>query len=110
MLKSSSPIFATTDVAASARFYEEVLGFQSSWTYGTPATFAGASFGNVQIMFSYQPDLAAKVEGHEHWLAVEDVDALYSAHVERGAQIVSPIENKPWGRREYVVRDPNGYL
>src|SRR5690606_19590984 len=36
-------------------------------------------------------------------------DELHAQHVARGAEIVGPIENKPWGLREYTVRDPNGY-
>jgi len=60
-------------------------------------------------MFCHQPDLAGQVEGHQHWLNVEDLDALYATHLARGATIVSPLEDKPWGKREYTVRDLNGY-
>ena len=38
-----------------------------------------------------------------------DIDALYARHKAAGATIVHPIENKPWGIREYTVRDPSGY-
>lgn len=60
-------------------------------------------------MFNLQPELAAKVEGHQHWFKVEEVDELYQAHLANGAQIVSEIADQPWGAREYVVRDLNGY-
>jgi ribosomal protein S18 acetylase RimI-like enzyme len=109
MLTGSSPIFVAADVAETIRFYREVLGFPSSWAYGDSPDFGAATWGKVTIMFSLQPEFVGKVEGHGHWLDVEDVNGLYAQHLERGAMIVSPIEDKPWGKREYTVRDINGY-
>jgi ribosomal protein S18 acetylase RimI-like enzyme len=109
VVNSSTPIFATSDIVATIAFYVDVLGFQSSWTWGDPPTFGSASWGSVSIMFNLQPELSKRIEGHQHWISVDYVDDLYAQHLERGALIVSPIEDKPWGRREYVVQDPNGY-
>lgn len=109
MVTGSTPIFASSDILTSLAFYKEVLGFQTSWTWGEPPTFGSVSFGPVSIMFNLLPELAAKVSGHQHWFNVEDADELYAMHIERGAKIVSPIEDRPWGVREYVVEDPDGY-
>jgi ribosomal protein S18 acetylase RimI-like enzyme len=105
----STPIFAASDIQATLQFYRDVLGFDSSWTWGDPPTFGSVSLNGNTIMFNLQPDLAKQIEGHQHWFKCEAVDDLYRLHVERGAAIVSPIEDKPWGAREYVVRDLNGY-
>ena len=40
---------------------------------------------------------------------MSDVEKLHAFHRANGAEIISPIENKPWGMREYTVRDPWGY-
>ncbi len=106
---SSIPIFATSDILATLQFYKEVLGFETTWTYGEPPTFGSASGGGTTIMFNLQPELAAKVGGHQHWIKVDEVDELYRKHLANGATIVTPIADKPWGAREYVVSDPNGY-
>jgi catechol 2,3-dioxygenase-like lactoylglutathione lyase family enzyme len=98
-----------SDVKRTIAFYRDVLGFAGEWFWGEPPTFAGASVGNVQVMFHQQPAIAARVEGHEHYYWCEAVDEAYEKHRAAGAQIVSPIENRPWGQREYVVRDPDGY-
>ena len=110
MITGSTPILASTDILATVAFYKEVIGFPQSWTWGDPPTVAGASWGSVSLMFSLNLDLAARIEGQELWIDVEDVDGLYSRHLEKGAAVVSPIEDKPWNRREYTVRDPSGYL
>ncbi len=109
MVTSSSAIFAVSDVEKTLEFYKEVLGFPTIWPWGSPPTFGTASWGSVTIMFKLMPELAAQIEGHQHYVSVLQVDDLYALHQERGAMIVSPIENQPWGRREYVVRDLNGY-
>lgn len=109
MVKGSTAILASADIEQSVRFYKEVLGFDNSWTYGDPPTFGSASWGAVSVMFCHQSDLATKVAGHQHWFNADDVDELYALHLERGAKIVSEIEDKPWGMREYTVIDPSGY-
>jgi ribosomal protein S18 acetylase RimI-like enzyme len=109
MLSGSSPIFVAADVSETIRFYTEVLGFPTSWKWGDPPTVGAATWGGVSIMFSFRPEFVGRVEGLEQWIDVEDVNGLHALHLERGAMIVSPIEDKPWGKREYTVRDINGY-
>lgn len=65
--------------------------------------------GGVSIMFSLQPELAERIRGHEHWINVEDADEVYRRHTASGASVVSPIADRPWEFREYVVEDLNGY-
>lgn len=109
MLSGSTAILASPDIDATVKFYTDILGFASSWTWGDPPSFGAASWGKTTIMFALDPLLAGNIEGHQHWIDAEDVDALYDTHLERGVTIVSDIEDKPWGKREYTVRDINGY-
>ena len=109
MLQKSVPIFAVRDVHQTVAFYRDVLGFSGEWFWGEPASFGGASWGEVQVMFNQQPALAARLEGHQHHYWADEIEALCARHAAAGAAIISPIENKPWGIREYTVRDPNGY-
>ena len=47
--------------------------------------------------------------GMQFFLFVDNVEEFHALHRGNGAEITSPIENKPWGVREYTVRDPWGY-
>ena len=107
---SSTAIFVCSDIEATLSYYKGVLGFETSWTYGDPPVFGLVSKGGVTITFHLQPELAAKVRGHPHGIKVDDIDALYRMHRSNGAVIVSEIQDKPWGLREYVIEDLNGYL
>lgn len=39
---------------------------------------------------------------------VPDVDAHYKHAKEVGAEIASPLQNQPYGQKEYAARDPEG--
>jgi predicted N-acetyltransferase YhbS/uncharacterized glyoxalase superfamily protein PhnB len=108
-LRSSEAILAVADVPATVKFYRDALGFQGQWLWGTPATFGGVRWGAVHVMFCQQRELAARVEGHQHFFFCHDVNALRQRHQTTGAPVISEIEDKPWGIREYTVRDINGY-
>ena len=63
-LSRSEAILAVADVPATVRFYRDKLGFTGEWLWGEPPTFAGVRWDKVSVLFSLQPALAAKVEGH----------------------------------------------
>jgi ribosomal protein S18 acetylase RimI-like enzyme/uncharacterized glyoxalase superfamily protein PhnB len=108
-ITSSEPIFAVSDIVRSVRFYRDVIGFEHEWLWGDPPTHAGVRWGNMQLMFSLRPQLAAKVAGLQHFFRVQNVRALYDRHKSQNAPIIHDLENKPWGLSEYVIRDPDGY-
>ncbi len=108
-IHTSTAIFAVADVVSTANHYRDVLGFEIGWLWGEPATFGCVQSGAIELFLNKQTTVAPKNEGHQHWFSVDDVDALYSLHRERGAEIIDPIADRPWGMREYVVRDLNGY-
>ncbi|MFO0888489.1 MAG: GNAT family N-acetyltransferase [Isosphaeraceae bacterium] len=108
-LRGSEPILPVADVVATVGYYREVLGFPEGWTWGEPPDFGGVRWGKIGTMFSLQPD-AATLAGQWHAFFVEGIDALHDLHRRNGAAICSPLEAKPWGLREYTVRDLNGHF
>jgi GNAT superfamily N-acetyltransferase/uncharacterized glyoxalase superfamily protein PhnB len=109
ILHSVEPILAVADVDASIAYYGDVLGFSGEWRWGEPPTHGGIFLGRAHFQFSLDPERAAAAVGLSYFLPATDVRALYERHQERGATIVSPLERKPWGVREYTVRDNTGY-
>jgi catechol 2,3-dioxygenase-like lactoylglutathione lyase family enzyme/predicted GNAT family N-acyltransferase len=103
------PILAVRDVVAATAYWRDVLGFEEVWLWGEPPIHGGANQDGVALQFGLNPALAERAEGQQIWIRVRNVQATYALHQERGAEIVAPLERKPWGVSEYVVRDPNGY-
>jgi GNAT superfamily N-acetyltransferase/uncharacterized glyoxalase superfamily protein PhnB len=103
------PILSVREVSAALHHYTLILGFKDPWTWGTPPTHGGASLGRASLQFtlnsSHHPDAAGT-----HFFFVRNINALHALHSARGANIVSPLETKPWFMREYTVRDIDGHL
>jgi GNAT superfamily N-acetyltransferase len=108
-LRGSEPIFPVADVVATVRYYRDVLGFREGWTWGEPPYFGGVRWGKVGAMFALESGPDATIGGQWHSFFVEGIDALHESHRRTGAVICSPLEAKPWGLREYTVRDLNGH-
>ena len=109
MITRSTAVLACADVQQTADFYCQTLGFKQHWLWEDPPRFGAIGMGQAQLFLQLRPDLVGKVEGHQHCFDVDDVETLNAQHQAGGAQVVAPIENKPWGVREYTVRDCNGY-
>ncbi len=63
------------------------------------------SNGKTAIFFRQRNDT---FEPAVHWIFADDVDATYQQLVDAGANIVDDIENKPWGIRQFTIKDPDG--
>jgi len=104
-----SPILAAPDVLAAVEYYTRVLGFERDWLWKDPPTHGAVSRDNIQIQFGLSAPRAEHAPGTQFFLFVNDVEKFHAHHRANGAEIISPIENKPWGLREYTARDPWGY-
>jgi catechol 2,3-dioxygenase-like lactoylglutathione lyase family enzyme len=97
---------AVNDIAAAIDFYTEKLGFTLAFTWGEPPTFAGVNLGKVQMFLRKgTPD----PKGCLVYFFVGDADELYEFHRGNGVEIAEPIEDRPYGIRDYTVRDLHGY-
>ena len=103
------PILAVRDVVAATAYWRDMLGFEEVWLWGEPPTHGGANQDGVALQFCLNPALAERAEGQTIWIRVQNVQATYALHQERGAEIVAALERKRWGLSEYVIRDPDGY-
>ncbi|MCE6989660.1 GNAT family N-acetyltransferase [Dyadobacter sp. CY323] len=105
----AEPILQVSDVAQTVKYWQEVLGFPGQWTWGDPPTHGGVSWHGAFVQFSLDKDSGTKTHGESIWIRVAHIETLYTMHVERKANIVSPLARQSYGFDEYVVRDPNGY-
>jgi catechol 2,3-dioxygenase-like lactoylglutathione lyase family enzyme len=107
MLKSTIPVLPTLDLDQTIEFYGR-LGFQV-WSRHE---------GDYAILARESQELHFFLMGHLepgesffgcYW-RVEDADALYADFVALGIPNLHPIEEKPWGMREFALIDPHGNL
>jgi catechol 2,3-dioxygenase-like lactoylglutathione lyase family enzyme len=132
------PELDVAELAASLRFYTDVLGFRV--LFERPAErFVYLERGGVELMLQEAAGPGRRLRtaslelphgrGVNFQLRVEDVDAVLDRAVASGAEIVVPIEERwyrvevaerggRWqvegpataGNRQFVLADPDGYL
>lgn len=107
-----------TDVARSAAFYREVLGFET--LRENPSGYRSLGLDGAVLGLN---DIAHLPEGHparpgageavgrgvELVVVVEDIAALHARAVESGLAEVSDLVAQPWGLTDFRVVDPDGY-
>ena len=98
------PELPVADVESAQAYFRDRFGFTVEWLF--PGGEIGAvSHGDCAIFFR-------RTDGPIHpgtfWIFAEDVDAAYRDLKARGANIVDDIEDKPWGLRQFTVKDMNG--
>ena len=107
------PVISATDVAATVAYFEKTLGFQQQWVWGEPPVYAGVKAGDAQVYVCHDPQTAAAIRDRhlapDLFLWVRDIDTVYRQHQSNGAEIVEALTERPWGVRQYVVQEPNGY-
>jgi uncharacterized glyoxalase superfamily protein PhnB len=113
-LRGVTPVFLVGDIAATMRWYQEVLGFEADPVPSTPPHhFCVLSRDSVEIFLQqltrYQrPDLYDQREGGvwNAYLHTEDVRALYDALKARtDVTVIQPLHRQPYRQTEFEIRD-----
>ncbi len=102
--RSITPLIpAGRSLAAELAFYTEHMGFSIVWQADKMAGIArdGISFNLVES------DNPAWAENASFSIGVSNLDALYEEYRQIPAR-VGPLEDKPWGRREFHMIVPSG--
>ena len=112
-IHNTVPVVGTDDIQKSLLYYTTVLGFLPDFEFGDPVVYAGVKSGDAEIYFSYDHGLATAIKktkiNPEIFIWISDADSLFKEHVANGAEIIEPISDRPWGARQYVIKEINGY-
>jgi catechol 2,3-dioxygenase-like lactoylglutathione lyase family enzyme len=98
-----APVLLVPDVPATAAFYRKTLGFKSDPGAET-AEYAVVWRDNAALHFArgeHPP------RGVRLFFWVRDVNALYEEVIRQGVPIDVPIDTRPYGIRDFSIRDPN---
>src|SRR5437763_14193246 len=97
---------AVPNIPAAVDFYTNKLGFRLAFTWGEPPTFAGVNLGDTVQIFLREgtPD----PNGSVIFFVISDADELFEFHRANGVEIFEAPADKPWGFRDYTVRDLDG--
>jgi catechol 2,3-dioxygenase-like lactoylglutathione lyase family enzyme len=103
-------VLAVHNLKKSAQYYEGKLGFTTVW--------AGEGWHFLKrekffVMLGECPDDRSAFETRNHsyfaYIDVENIDALHTEYSDKKVEILSTIEDKPWGQREFSIRTIDGH-
>jgi predicted enzyme related to lactoylglutathione lyase len=113
MAKFTSTMFviAVTNLAKSAQYYQEVLGF-TVHEIGDPG-WRIFKKDECRIMAGNCPDAIPAGELGDHsyfaYINVEGIDEYYAQVLANGAKIIKKLRDEPWGMREFAIRTLDGH-
>ncbi len=104
-------VLAVPNVKATARYFQESLGFDLA-----PIVDEGWRFlkrGNCRVMIGDCPNALHPSELGDHnyfaYLVVVDIDSLFAEYQATGVAFRADVADKPWGMREFAVETPDGH-
>lgn len=117
--KTNQVYLMTADLDASVAFYEEALGLtctdrgERSAEFDTgPCTLkVERDFDEATLdAFGLSPPGDSRGDGVVVVLEVDDVDSVYERAASADAETLVEPRDVDWGRRLFLVRDPDGYV
>jgi len=109
-----APQFLVDNLDRAVAYYCDKLGFELDFEY--ESFYAAVRRDGFAIHLKHAPKLAAEREHrkrNEHldaYISVSGIRALFSELEMRGAQVVKPLEERPWACLDFYVEDPDGYV
>jgi catechol 2,3-dioxygenase-like lactoylglutathione lyase family enzyme len=113
-LTGVAPQFLVEDLDQAIAYYRDKLGFVLDFQY--ESFYASVSRDGFAIHLKCAPKLSGDREhrrANEHldaYFAVTGIRGLFTEMQARGAHILSPPEERPWGCVDFYVEDPDGYI
>ncbi|MEX2430856.1 MAG: VOC family protein [Dehalococcoidia bacterium] len=109
-----TPYLIYDDASAAMAWLTRVFGFveRKRWP-GEDGVLRNVELtvGNIELWLDGDPEYwATRGQRPDSWIGVwvDDVDAMYARVRSAGVEAFPP-EDRPWGVREFQVRDPEGY-
>ena len=109
-----APQFLVDDLKRAVSYYCDKLGFELDFKYQD--FYAAVSRDGFAIHLNCAPKLARDREDRKHnehldaYISVSGIRDLFRELETRGAQVVRPLEERPWACTDFYIEDPDGYI
>jgi uncharacterized glyoxalase superfamily protein PhnB len=115
-LHGMQPVLTVPDVLETVDFYRDKLGFHIDFVEGDPPVHARVcadpTYSSPTVHVRFEPlRPGASVNPSVYlWLHVgSGLDQLFDVYQKRGVEVVEEPSDRPWGLRQFTIKDCNGY-
>lgn len=117
MTWQAAPVLGVQSVAEAADYFQKVLGFECPGGLygpdGEPPVYAVVRRGGSEVHLQIRRrQVFAGVRGSfegDAYVFVDDVDALHEELKGRGASVLRPPMDEPYGLRDFTIETPDGH-
>jgi uncharacterized glyoxalase superfamily protein PhnB len=119
VLVGAEPQLFVADIKASCDFFIQRLGFAIVFVYGEPPFYAQVRRDGARLNLRCvdEPVVDGPLREREDLLSAsmtvataEEIKQLFLEFQSAGAAFHQTLKAKPWGARDFVVKDPDGNL
>ena len=107
LLEDVIPILSVVGLESALDYYQRVLGFKLAWRWGEPTYLASVCRDNVELNLGVRGEVGPPGDSRVYF-RISSVDAYYAAVSRAGAEITVPIDDRPYGLRDFALRDASG--
>ena len=107
----AATIFPVEDISRSLEFYTEKLGFENTFDWGDPVTYAVLKKDGVSIHITLKVD--NHVPSKEHcalYVFVHNVEEIYRQCMKNKVPILGKPEVRDFKMKDFDIIDPDGYI
>ena len=111
---SLAPQFLVDDLPAAVAYYRDRLGFHTDFVH--ESFYASVSRDGFSIHLKCAPKTVAdrthrrQNEHLDAYLGVRGIESLFDEVKSNGAHVLRPLEERPWGCKDFYVEDLDGYI
>ncbi|MCJ7872555.1 VOC family protein [Phaeobacter sp. J2-8] len=105
-LAPATPELPVRDVISAQIHYRDRFGFDIRW-HNPEGRIGAVSHGECALFLRAGAGAGAPAVV---WIFAEDVVAVHADLIQRGAEIVDPLADRPWGLRQFTARDGDGNI
>jgi catechol 2,3-dioxygenase-like lactoylglutathione lyase family enzyme len=103
-----------SNVAATAEFFRDRLGFTIDFLHGHPAFYGAVSRdgATLHLRFTHEPVISGAMREHEQLISafidVENIKELFAEYRAANVEFQEGLKREAWGGSTFYVRDPDG--
>jgi uncharacterized glyoxalase superfamily protein PhnB len=111
------PVLGVRDVRSAVEHFAKLFGFEVMSVFDGVLADEGAVYGivrrggaEIHLQIRRRPLWSAPRESIEGdvYVRIDDADALHAELESRGAEIVRPLRDEPYGQRDFTAAGPEG--
>lgn len=106
----AATVLPVSDLERSLAFYTNKLGFNNTFTWGEPASYAVLKKEDISVHLSLGPRVHPGTDHCTLYVFVDDVAAVHQHCVQEGISILTPPGERDYAMNDFDITDPDGYI